>query len=160
MRRLRAPTLRQWGCWHAWHTDTTRPGDDPTLIAWRYRVCRRCGLRVKTEERLAVPWSEQDLVARVRQLFPERQPVYLRDHGITELPLHGLNAILARHGLMIHTTKGRDPTRQVSCTLEHGRIQGFGLFELRPIRSHAVARAKRGPLGNRRGSQLKAGSGM
>jgi hypothetical protein len=133
MRRLRAPTLRQWGCRHAWHTDTTRPGDDPTLIAWRYRVCRHCGLRVKTEERLAVPWSEQDLVARVRQLFPERQPVDLRDHGIAELPLHGLNAILARHGLVIRPANVRDPNRFVASTDQEGRAEIFGPFELRRL---------------------------
>jgi hypothetical protein len=133
MRRLRVPTLRQWGCRHAWHTDTTRPGDDPTLIAWRYRVCRHCGLRVKTEERLAVPWSEQDLVALVRQLFPEGQPVYLRDHGITELPLHGLNAILARHGLVIRPAKVRDARRFVTCTDKEGRAEIFRLFELRRL---------------------------
>ena len=37
----------------------------------RYLTCRRCGLRVKTEERLAVPWSKADFVAEVKALLPE-----------------------------------------------------------------------------------------
>jgi len=97
----------------------------------RYLTCRHCGLKVKNEERLAVPWNEQDLVGMVRSLLPEGRPVYLRDRGITELPLSGLNAILAGHGLEIHASKGRDLKRLVACTDQEGRVKSFGLFELR-----------------------------
>jgi hypothetical protein len=54
MRRLKSPTLQQWGCHHRWKTTTSRPGDDD-VVRIRYLICRRCGLKVKTEERLAVP---------------------------------------------------------------------------------------------------------
>ena len=53
------------------------------------------GLKVKTEERLAVPWDAEDLVDQVKALLPEGQAVALRDKGITELPLARLNARLA-----------------------------------------------------------------
>jgi hypothetical protein len=68
MRRLHPPTLAQWGCDHQWKTTTSRPGGGEILRV-RYLVCRRCGLRVKSEERLAVPWDETDLVAQVKALL-------------------------------------------------------------------------------------------
>jgi hypothetical protein len=37
-------------CTHARHTHTTRTGT-PTVLKLRYLVCRRCGWRVKSEER-------------------------------------------------------------------------------------------------------------
>ena len=68
------------------------------MVRMRYLTCRRCGLKVKTEERLAVPWNEDDLVDQVKALLPERQAVALRDKGITELALARLNARLAPWG--------------------------------------------------------------
>jgi len=50
---------------------------------------------VKSEERLAVPWDARDLVALVKTLLPQGRPVYLRDVGITTLPLDALNRLLA-----------------------------------------------------------------
>ena len=132
MRRLQLPTLVQWGCAHLWKTTTSRQGGAP-VVQVRYLKCRRCGLRVKSEERLAVPWDEQDLLALVRSLLPEGGRVYLRDKGLTELPLDGLNTILARHELMIYATKGNDPRRMVTCTLTDGRRTRYELFELRQI---------------------------
>jgi excisionase family DNA binding protein len=73
----------------------------------------------------------ETLVALVRALLPEGQRVYLRDKGITELPLLALNAILAPQGLVIHAAKVRDRRRSVACTDHFGRVEGFGLFELR-----------------------------
>jgi excisionase family DNA binding protein len=73
----------------------------------------------------------ETLVALVRALLPEGQRVYLRDKGITELPLMALNAILAPQGLVIHAAKVRDRRRWVTCTDRVGRVEGFGLFELR-----------------------------
>ena len=132
MRRLQPPTLAQWGCAHRWKTTTTRPGSGK-VVRLRYLKCRRCGLRVKTEERLAVPWDESALVALVHTLLPEGTPVYLRDEEITELPLYGLNTLLARQGYVIHAAKVRDPQRFVACTDKQGRVERFGLFKLRPI---------------------------
>jgi hypothetical protein len=145
MRRLKAPTLAQWGCAHHWKTTTTR-ATQRVLLKVRYLTCRRCGLRVKTEERLAVPWDEQDLVTLVKSLLPEGQSVYLRDKGITELPLHALNVILERHGLRIHASKVRECKRSVACTDKDGRIAHYGLFELRQVQQEPLGRT----IGKRR----------
>jgi hypothetical protein len=99
----------------------------------RYLTCRRCGLKVKTEERLVVPWDEGDMVAQVKALLPEGQAVALRDKGIAELPLARLNARLAPHGYVIHASKGRDRTRLVACMDHDGKVTPYGVFELRPI---------------------------
>jgi hypothetical protein len=132
VRVLRPPTVRQWGCAHRWKTTTTRPGQDD-IVRMRYLTCRRCGLKVKTEERLAVPWDEDDLVDQVKALLPEGQAVALRDKGITELPLAALNARLAPYGYVIHARTSRDSKRSVVCTGEDGQVDRFGLFELRPV---------------------------
>jgi hypothetical protein len=137
MRRLRPPTLAQWGCDHQWKTTTSRPGGGEILRV-RYLVCRRCGFRVKSEERLAVPWDERDLVAQVRALLPEGQAVALWDKGIIELPLARLNARLAPHGYVIHGSKGRNSKQIVACMGEDGRVELFGLFELRPTSPKAA----------------------
>jgi hypothetical protein len=131
MRRLHPPTLAQWGCEHRWKTTTSRPGGGEILRV-RYLVCRRCGLKVKSEERLAVPWDETDLVAQVKALLPEGQAVTLRDKGITELPLAKLNARLRSHGYVIQASKGRDPQRLVACMDQDGRVRRYKMFALRP----------------------------
>jgi hypothetical protein len=99
----------------------------------RYLACRRCGLKVKTEERLAVPWDVEDLVDQVKALLPEGRAVALRDKGITELPLARLNAWLAPYGYVIHARKGRDHTRLVACVDHEGQVTPYGVFELRPL---------------------------
>jgi hypothetical protein len=106
----------------------------------RYLTCRRCGLKVKTDERLAVPWDGKDLVAQVKALLPEGQTVALRDKGISELPLARLNARLAPHGYVIHASKGRDRTRLVACMDHDGKVTPYGVFELRPIAPEAPGR--------------------
>jgi hypothetical protein len=130
MRRIHPPTLAQWACQHWWKTTTSRPGHDD-IVRVRYLTCRRCDLKVKTEERLAVPWDAENLVAQVKALLPEGQAVALRDKGIAELPLAQLNARLAPHGYVIRATKGRKPRRLVACINEDGRVEGYELFELR-----------------------------
>jgi hypothetical protein len=132
MRRLHPPTLPQWGCGHRWKTTTSRPGEGDA-VRLRYLTCRRCGLKVKTEERLAVPWEEAALVDHVKALLPEGQAVALRDKGISELPLARLNARLAPYGYVIHARKGWDAKQMVRCTGEEGQVDRFGLFELRPL---------------------------
>jgi hypothetical protein len=122
----------QWGCAHRWKTTTTRPGHDD-VVRMRYLTCRRCRLKVKTHERLAVPWDAGDLFAKVKALLPEGQAVALRDKGITELPLARLNARLAPLGYVIHAKKGRDRTRLVACMDQEGRVTPYGVFELRPM---------------------------
>lgn len=130
MRTLKAPTLLQWGCPHRWKTTHSLPLAD-ALHRVRYHKCLRCGLRAKTEERPAVPWDARDLVALVQMLLPKGKPVYLRDQGITTLPLYGLNTLLERQGYYIHPAKVRDARRFVACTDKDGRVERYGLFELR-----------------------------
>jgi hypothetical protein len=133
MRQLKPPTLQQWGCAHQWHVTHTRAGWPELWPKLRYMRCERCGLRVRTEERLAVPWSEHDLIALVKQLLPEGQAVALRQHGITTLPLAGLNRLLEKHRLVIHAGKGGDPTQMVACVNEYGKVEQYGLFALQRV---------------------------
>jgi hypothetical protein len=139
VRRLRPPTMAQWGCEHRWKTTTSRRGEGD-ILRLRYLACRRCGLKVRSEERLAVPWDEGDLVAQVKALLPEGQAVALREQGITELPLARLSAILTRHGYVIHATNDGDPQRVVACTNQDGRVEQYGLFELQQIWPRASGR--------------------
>ena len=85
MRCLKPATLLQWGSIHRWKTTHSMPQGDASHRV-RYLKCLRCRLRAKTEERPAVPWDEQDLLAMVKSLLPVGKPVYLRDHGITLCP--------------------------------------------------------------------------
>ena len=71
------------------------------------------------------------LLALVKSLLPEGERVYLRDKGITELPLAALNAILEPQGLTIYATKVHDRQRSVTCMGRDGQQELFGLFELR-----------------------------
>lgn len=139
MRVLHSPTLVQWGCAHRWKTTTTRPGDDD-VVRMRYLTCRRCRLKVKTHEQLAVPWEVGNLVDQVKALLPEGQAVALRDKGITELPLARLNARLASQGYVIHASKGRDRTRLVACMDHDGKVTPYGVFELRSLAPEASGR--------------------
>jgi hypothetical protein len=100
MRRLHPPTLSQWGCAHQWKTITSRPGKGG-VVRVRYLTCRRCGLKVKTEERLAVPWDERDFMALVAQVFPEdavADVAMLKMRGLLDGELSPLNACLVPHG--------------------------------------------------------------
>jgi excisionase family DNA binding protein len=74
------------------------------------------------------------LLSLVKSLLPEGKQVYLREKGITELPLGALNVILEQHGYTIHATKERDRRRQVACIGRDGRAERFGRFELRTTR--------------------------
>lgn len=87
----------------------------------------------------------------VKTLLPEGQPVYLRERGITELPLHRLNATLEPQGFVIHAAKVRDHKRFVACTDKHGRVERFGLFELRRIPPEAPRRMNGGKISVQRG---------
>src|SRR6266536_3225281 len=109
MRRLQAPTLRQWGCAHQWKTTHSLPQED-ALHRLRYHKCRRCGLRVKTEEHLAVPWGEGTLMTVVAPAFPEGVVVdvaMLRTQGLLGRGLSRLNARLAPHGWQLDLVRDR-----------------------------------------------------
>jgi hypothetical protein len=70
------------------------------------------------------------LLNRARERGPS---VYLRDHGITAIPFDRLNALLARHGLVIRAGKVRDVWRFVARTDKNSRVEQFGLFTRRTI---------------------------
>lgn len=86
-----------------------------------------------------MPWNRRDLVTQIKALLPEGESIALRDKGITNLPLQGLNAILARQGYVIHASKVRDPKRSGACMDQDGRVERFGLFELRRVAPEAPA---------------------
>ena len=132
MRRLRPPTLTQWSCDHHWKTTTTRPGKGD-LLRIRYLTCQRCGLKLKTEERPAVPWDDTDLLAQIRALLPEGEPVYLRDSGVSELPLEALNARLASLGYRIYASQSWLETKAVTCHGPKDRVRWYALFELQRL---------------------------
>jgi len=72
------------GCTHRWKTTHSLPQED-ALHRIRYHKCLRCGLRVKTEERLAVPWDEGTIMAVVAQAFPQgvvADAAMLREQGL------------------------------------------------------------------------------
>jgi DNA-directed RNA polymerase subunit RPC12/RpoP len=132
-RTVTPPTLEQWGCVHEWRVQHTR-----RVAAWfphkrRYYRCGRCGLRLVTEERPAVAWNGQALVAMLREILPEGEEVYLRDKGIATLGLYALNAVLESMGLMVVARKVRDARRFVACRDRRGGVEPFGLFALRRI---------------------------
>jgi hypothetical protein len=107
VRRLHPPTLVQWGCVHRWKTTTSRPGNDSVLRV-RYLTCRRCGLKVKTEERLAVPWDERDFMVLLAQVFPEDAVVdvgTLRTHGLLGGDLSRLNTQLIPYGWQLEPVR-------------------------------------------------------
>src|SRR5919108_4235965 len=70
------------------------------------------------------------LVALLRVLLPEGERRYLRDCGITTLPLAQLNAVLAPLGYVLVGTKTRSARRFVVCTDSRGEVERYGLFEL------------------------------
>jgi hypothetical protein len=114
MRRLHPPSLAQWTCAHQWKTTTSRPGKCD-ILRLRYLTCQRCGLKVKTEERLAVPWDQGDFMALVAQAFPEDKVVdaaTLRAQGLFDGDLSQLNAHLVPHGWQLELVK--DQGRAVS----------------------------------------------
>ena len=107
MRRLHHPTLAQWGCPHRWKTTTSRP-DTGNIVRVRYLTCRSCSLKVKTEERLAVPWGERDVMALVEQAIPEDTVAdveTLKTHGLLSGDLSRLNAYLIPHGWQLELVR-------------------------------------------------------
>jgi hypothetical protein len=114
VRRLHPPTLAQWTCAHQWKTTTSCPGKGD-IVRVRYLTCRRCNLKVKSEERLVVPWGEQDLVALVAQVFPEdavADVATLREQGLLGGDLSRLNAHLVPYGW------------QLDLVWDHGQLVG------------------------------------
>jgi excisionase family DNA binding protein len=78
------------------------------------------------------------LLALIQTLFPEGQPIPARlAYGLTTFPLHGVNRILARYGLVLHAAKARRPAHRVACTDKAGRVHFYGVFELRRLAAKA-----------------------
>ncbi len=49
------------------------------------------------------------------------------------LPLALLNRELMPHGLLVHAKRVRDRRHFVACTDEQGRVEQYGVFELRDL---------------------------
>jgi hypothetical protein len=143
VRRLHSPTLAQWGCQHRWKTTTTRPGHED-VVRVRYLTCLGCGLKAKTEERLAVPWDNRDFMALVAQAFPEDSVVdvaTLREQGLPGGDLSSLNAHLFSHDW------------RLDAVLDQGRVVGV----IRRRMSHEARGGANGELDKRR--QRRHGKG-
>ncbi len=54
-RRLKPPTLSQWGCQHQWSVRHTTRLPGPWPAKHRNYRCLRCGVSLVTEERPAIP---------------------------------------------------------------------------------------------------------
>jgi hypothetical protein len=132
MRRLKPPTLEQWGCAHRWKEQSSKPQGDK-LHRLRYYFCQRCGLRAKTRETPEVPWDEGDLVALVQALFPEERSVSLGELGVMGLCVDRLNALLARQGWVIHATAERKGKRRGATAKGRERRQPEARFERRQM---------------------------
>jgi hypothetical protein len=114
--------MAQWGCEHRWKTTTTRPGHDD-ILRMRYLTCRRCGLKVKTAERLAVSWDERDFLAFVADAFPEdavADVAALEAHGLFNEGLSRLNGQLVPHGWQLELVR------------DQGRIAGIARRRILP----------------------------
>jgi len=73
------------------------------------------------------------LVALLQVLLPEGERRYLRDCGITTLPLAQLNAVLTPLGYVLVGRKTRSPARFVVCTDTRGEVDRYELFELKQV---------------------------
>jgi hypothetical protein len=74
----------------------------------RYLTCLSCGLKVKTEERLAVPWDERDFMALVAQVFPEDTIInvaIMKAQGLLGDGLSQLNAHLVPHSWQLEPVR-------------------------------------------------------
>ena len=102
------------------------------MVRMRYLTCRRCGLKVKTEERLAVPWGDAALVEQVRRYYPRANRGAV-GQGHHRAAVGAAECSAGTAGYVISARKGRDAKRLVVCTGEEGRVEQFGLFELRQV---------------------------
>src|SRR5262249_44302204 len=66
------------------------------------------------------------LVALLQVLLPEGERRYLRDVGITTLPLAHLNAVLEPLGYVLVGLKTRAAARFVRCPDAHGGVERYG----------------------------------
>lgn len=107
---LHPATLAGWGCDHRWKTTTTRLGHND-VVRMHYLTCRRCGLKVKTGERLAVPWDERDFMTLIIQAFPEgsvADMATLQTQGLLDGGLSRLNAHLVPYGWQLDLVRDWD----------------------------------------------------
>jgi hypothetical protein len=144
VRRLHPPTLAQWTCAHRWKTTTSRPGQHG-IVRVRYLTCQRCGLKVKTEERLAVPWDNGDFMTLVAQMFPENEVVdvaMLKTHGLLGGGLLRLNAHLLPHSWQLELV--RDQERVVGVVRRRRSPEAVGGTNTKQGRGRALSAETRG----------------
>lgn len=77
--------------------------------------------------------AQAALVTLLRVMLPAGKRRYLRDCGIATLPLAQLNAVLAPLGYVLRGTETRSADRFVLCSDAHGKVERYGLFELRRV---------------------------
>jgi hypothetical protein len=85
------------------------------------------------KQRMRQRRQQAGLQAVLVWLAPEGARRYLRDCGITTLPLAQLNTVLAPLGYVLMGTKTRAAARFVRCTDSRGEVERYGLFELRRV---------------------------
>lgn len=74
------------------------------MLGALYLTFRRWGLKVKTEERLAVPWDAGHFMAMITQAFPEgamADVATLQTHGMFDGGLSRLNTHLVPRGWLL-----------------------------------------------------------
>jgi hypothetical protein len=86
----------------------------------------------------------QLLVSLLRQLLPGKQPVYLFSLGLRQLDLYGLNSILARYRLRLHSRPSASE-RQIHTRVGERHWDRRSLFWLEslPVGEHAVPELER-----------------
>ena len=84
------------------------------------------------------------LVSLLRQLLPGEQPVYLFSLGLRQLDLYGLNSILARYRLRLHSRPSASE-RQIHTRVGERHWDRRSLFWLEslPVGEHAVPELER-----------------
>jgi uncharacterized small protein (DUF1192 family) len=88
--------------------------------------------------------AEQLLVSLLRQLLPGEQPVYLFSLGLRQLDLYGLNPILARYHLRLHSRPSASE-RQIKTRVGERHWDRRSLFWLEslPVGENAVPELER-----------------
>jgi hypothetical protein len=119
-------------------TALKQPGEPMDAVVNRALITLQQGLAIGTRDGTRPAGQPGDaataaLVALLQVLLPEGKPRYLRDVGITTLPLAQLNEVLAPLGYVLVGTKTRSVERFVRCTDSHGQVERYGLFALRRI---------------------------
>jgi excisionase family DNA binding protein len=131
MGRLKATRIGRF--WRVREHDLEVFITNPPPLQPRTRTAKPTAAAPVVDEEHEWAQARAALVALLQSLLPQGERHYLRDLGITTLPLVQLNAILAQEGYVIEAYEVQDPTRFVDCVGQDGRPEPFGLFEMRRL---------------------------